>query len=251
MNNKKRIDRLKRLSVLIGLSTALSLVECCNKNNNKTFDYVMESVSDETCFDEVAGDELIDSVNELESYIDLSNELSKLYLDDVNYDLSNYKLRKPEEISTLIDNYDRNNTIDLCIQNKLVNNYIRNYGYNIMDEAILNGIKSRIADLGDIDSLYVDNIDVMDRKTFNAIMSSGYAKPLLIGNLDISRNKDFINLLISLYDMQENVSYSKEYDKNIYYNKGRNKLIKNAIDNLKKIYSNEYKLDNKKRIKKI
>ena len=251
MDRKMRIDRLKRLSVLIGLSTALSLTGCCNKNNNKTFDNVMESVSDETCFDEVVGDELLDSVSELEGYINISNELSKIYLEDINSDLSNYELKKPEEIGVLIDNYDRNNTFDLCVQNKLVNNFIKNKGYNIMAEATLDGIKSRIADLDNIDIQYVRDIEVMDRKTFNAIISSGYSKPLLIGDLDISDDTAFINLLTSIYDMQEFESSNKEYNNDVYYNKDRNKLILHAINSLKKVYSNKYEVKGKNKVKKI
>ena len=251
MDKRTRIERLKRLSVLIGLSTLLSFVECCNKSNDKSFKAVISNIKDETCYDEVAGEELLFSVNELEKYVNLSNKLNKLYLDDITCDLTDIKMLSPEEVDILIENYDRNNTVDLCVQNKLINNYIKNYGYDIMAEATLLGLKSRVADISGLDSANVKNIYIMDETAYNKELSKEYRPSLIIGDCNIYSALELRELLVSLYDMQENESYNKKYDNNVTYNRDRNKLIKSAINNLKKVYSNEYKLDNKKRIKKI
>ena len=245
MDKKKRINKkvvmLKEMSLLLGLCTSLSLTGC-SKNNSNHFNDFVSSISDDTCYDDIINSSMLDDVSLLEEYIYLSDMLH--YLPATNIRCKNIELLKPDQIRELVSKDSK----ELIIQNSLVNEYISKYGSTIVEEAALIGIKAKVADTVGIPVEDTLNINVLDKNTYDMI-SLQKNKEILIGGYDIFMCTDLINLLNSIYDLQDNNSLSNG-NKSFSYNEERNKLLLRTINNLRIVLSNQYVVTNNKRIKK-
>lgn len=257
-NKKELINRLKYMSLVLTLSTSIGL-SGCGKNNTK-FSDTMRGRNNSTCFDELIGDDYFDLIDEVEKYVIISNKLNNLKLED-NTSIDDYidsKLLKADEILSIIACYSDKNTDNetkdnlrcvLYVQNKLVNSYIRNNGYGIIAKATLLGLKARIADAASLDEKYASSIRVMDQDTFNSLIEAPFYE-IYIGDYDIAKCGDYMNLLNSVYKMQNNENLAATTDIKSIYNKDRNKYIIEAINNLRICMSNDYKVDSKNRIRR-
>lgn len=258
-NKKELINRLKYMSLVLTLSTSIGL-SGCGKTNNTKFSDTMRGRNNSTCFDELIGDDYFDLIDKVESYVDLSDELEKLNLSDntIIDDYMNVELLSPDDIYAIISCYNDKKIdkeskdrlgCELYVQNKLVNSYIRNNGYGIIAKATLLGLKARIADAASLDEKYASSIRVMDQDTFNSLIETPFYE-IYIGDYDIAKCSDYMNLLNSVYKMQNNENLAATTDIKSIYNKDRNKYIIEAINNLRICMSNDYKVDSKNRIRR-
>ena len=258
MNKINNVNKFKKLSLILVLCSIMG-INGCGSRKNERFDTVIDNVSSDTYFDDVIDEDVIKQVSDLEEYIKISNNLNKMNLLD-NTSMEDYfdsYLMSPWEINYLIDEYENCRSINreniskkLYIQNKYVNDYLHDYGYDIMSYVTLIGFKVRIADAGKMDMDKINSLRVPSQDVYDAYRNNSLFGRFWINDYDISSCSDLTNLLESIYDMQNNASNASKDNGSVEYNRDRNKLLMNAINNLKKIYSNEYEV-NKKRIRKI
>lgn len=253
----KRKETILRLKLLATALACVPMVSACNRPST-SFGGTMYGVYENTCFDEMVGDEFVKEISRLEEYINISDKLNKLDLVD-NTNTNNYLncyLGNSAYLNALIDDYENKNydtyskdelNALLYVQNKLVNEYIYHNGYDIMASATLNCLKARIADASGLSVSEAKKITVMDKKTYDQVASEIFPS-IFIGEYDISKCDDLLDLLNSVYEMQSNDS-KVSHDEFVSYNKDRNKIILKAINNLKNSLVSEYKIDSKKRIK--
>ncbi len=259
MTKKEQIKRLKTIAFTVALSTTVGLTGC-GKGNSNYFSDTMRGRNNNTCFDELIGDDYFDKIDELEKYIYLSNTLDSMNLKDNTTidDYSNTSLLYADEIYSLLTNYkDKDYTevskdeirSKLYVQNKLINAYLRGEGYSIMATATLLGLKARVADAAGLSETEASLFRVMDQKTFEEITDFPFAS-VYIGDYDISRCNDYIELLKSVYKMQSNESVASNKNVKAVYNKERNKFILRAINILRDCMSRDYKVDSKNRVRR-
>ena len=259
MDKNKEIKKLRNLSVALGLCATM-MVSGCAKSNTNSFNDTMYGRYSKTCFDELVGSGCFDLIDELEKYISISNRLHRMSLKD-NTSINDYidsKLLPADDILYLIECYEDKDYHDvskdeircqLYVQNKHVNSYIHDHGYSIMANATLFGLKARVADAAGLSSDEAYLLSVMDQSTFEELTDFAFSK-VYIGDYDIGRCSDYLDLARSIYDMQNNDTAVSNSNDRVVYNSDRNKLIMNAINNLKKCLNNDYVIDSKNRVRR-
>lgn len=256
MKNEGKIQNLKKirtLAVTFGASAVFGL-SGCGKEEDKSFETVLESVEDSTCLDEVLSEndaELLDNITKLENYISLSNKLNKEKIEKMyitSEQLEGETLLSAEEIESLLVEYKANKNNEeilykINIQQKLMNNFIVSEGYKYTSDLGLWVLKSKIADSykvnTDISTDIAESITIQSKSKMNYDESdpSNFKQYIEVGTGQVEINNDYKNLLSTIYSLQENLG-NKDYS----YNKSRNNLIENSINNMERIIQKEYKL---------
>ena len=256
MKNKDKIIKLKKirtLAVTFGASAIFGLTGC-RKEEDKSFEEVLESIEDSTCLDEVLSKndtELLDNITKLEDYIKLSNKLNKEKIEKMyitEEQLKGETLLGIEEIEKLLSEYNEDKTNEeklfkLNIQQKLVNNFIVSKGYEYTSELGIWVLKSKIADSykvnTDISTDIAESITILSKSDMRYDLSdpNNFEKYIKVGTGNVKINTDYSNLLSNIYTLQEysgNTGY--------LYNGDRNDLLENSINNMERILIKEYKL---------
>lgn len=261
MSNSKQINRLRYLSTVLGMSFVIGFTGC-GKTNDMSFGKTMYGVCDNTCFDELVGNDYIKLLSNLELYLECSDSLNNFSLEDntISTDYRNCQLFDADYLLSLIEDYENKdyNTYSkdelnniLYIQNKLVNEHIYFNGYDVVSYGALMGVKASIADTVGLTYEEAKNIKIMNKKDFDSVATD--FNPTIninVGNdiVDIGKCSELVDLIYINYDVQTNASKVSP-DARPVYNKDRNKLLKDAINKLKICLASEYKIDQKRRIK--
>lgn len=255
MKRNDLIRRLKYYSAVITLCTSMSVTGC--SKSDTSFNTTMYGVYDNTCFDELVGEDFIKEIVSLEEYVNISDKLSTLGLTDNtnSKDYSNLELLNYNTLKILIEDFENKNfenisyddlNAKLYVQRKLVDEYLYNNGYSIMAYASLNCVKARVADTVGMSLNEAKNLTIMDKESYD-IATSALFSSILIDGYDVSKS-NIPDLMESIYNMQHNENNISKSER-VTYNKDRNKFLKKALDNLKTCLSSEYRVDTKKRIR--
>lgn len=256
MKNKEKIMNLKKirtLAVTLGASAVFGLTGC-GKEEDKSFETVLESVEDSTCLDEVLSKnntELLENITKLENYIKLSNKLNKEKIEKMyitEEQLKNETLLSIEEIENLLLEYntDKNNEeklFRLNVQQKLVNKFIVSKGYGYASDLGIWVLKTKIADSynlnTDISTNIAEIITIPSKTKMNYDESDpgNFNQYIPVGTGEVYLNNDYSNLLSNIYTLQEQLENTDSQ-----YNNDRNDLIENSINNMERILKKEYKL---------
>ena len=247
---------IKKISLILGMSVGLTLMGgCSQKSENKKVIEIVDEMKDSTCLDELIGANKLEAIDELLEYIDLSKTLNRLKIKDVDININDYKLLSPYEIRKLITIYTNKdapkylteteriqNEEELLAEKKLVNSYIYNVGYNISKDFLLAVLKSEILDAQGLDENSANTITIVSEKEsyINRIPLPFGDIIRLTDNIETS-DRNLINSLASFYYMEKkgetrNIRTSDPSE----YNKDRNKMIKEAIENGIKTSKKEY-----------
>jgi len=251
------IKKFKKLFTMYVLAIVLSTTGC-GKSENKGFAETLEENQDNTCLDEVIKSKqsnLLEQVNKLKEYIDLSNELNnynipKMYIsEDV---LNESKLFSVDEINQLYDDFKQDEMTEnydellneLNIQVILVNNFIKDEGYKISSGLTLLTLKTKIAESYGLPSInytvgLVDKFQLPSYKDFNAGENS--CDTFKIGSKEIKILYDYKKMLNDIHELQNCIGRASGG-----YNKERNEMISNAINSAEKMLPKSYTLKFKK-----
>lgn len=252
MKNKDKIRKLKKVRVLaiaLGTSAVFGL-SGCGKEEDKSFEKVLESLEDNTCLDEVLSKndaELLYNITKLEDYLELSNKLNKEKIDKVyipEEQLKKETLLKVDEIETLLTKYkenkeDEKSLYQLNVQEKLINNFIASEGYKYTSKLGLWLLKSKIADSykvnTDIATDIAESITIPSKSEmrYDQKYPSDFEQYLPVGTGEVKINNDYSNLLSAIYKLQENSNF---------YNKTKNESLEYSIKDMKRIMPKKYKL---------
>jgi len=220
-------------------------------------------------------------------YIDISETLNKLYLENFDIEDSLFekhnisdKLKSPEELQEYIEKFKNINSyisskditkqsknidtvLNLVMQEKLVNSYIYNVGYSTANNNITSATKKYAAEVFGIDdpaNVYFNYFMDMGSGESNTTITNKTANEYgLLSNETYNfdnkyekKEEKYINKgVISMN--QTDISSNKIPQDNEEYNKDRNNRIKEALENSinleKQIY--DYNLYNEKMAKKM
>ena len=84
---------LKKICLILSISTGMSLIGGCSKKPEKVNDIIVD-IEEDTCLDELLKQKGIDEIDELLDYVSLSKELYKLKLTGEEINLEDYKCVK-------------------------------------------------------------------------------------------------------------------------------------------------------------
>ena len=252
----------KKIAAILSMSLGLTLMTGCS--NHQKVSKIVSEMQDTTCLDEVMTNEGLEKIDELLEYIDLSNTMNKLKLKDVDINLEEFNLLSPYDIRKLLSAYKNKDNSDylskedrsllkkeLIIEKYLVNDYIYQ-SYDLVADFLLAVLKSEILDAEGLDENSIESIKILGEK--ESLINN---TPTTIGDYilltdDIkTSDKNLWNSLKSLYSMQnKGESNNKNYEPTAY-NKGRNKMIKEAINRGIKTAKKEYIINEKGFMKKL
>jgi hypothetical protein len=245
-------------SFIFGTSMALVMSTTgCNtfkSNSTSITDAISENV-DKTCFDEYLENnkdsaKFVDEVTILEQYISLSNTINKLEFERSKVEnLDEQELMSVKDLKKLIKNYKEGTrlpdiqreelAINLNIQEKLVNQVIYK-DYELIENISLLLVKAKIADALDFSYDKIDKIVLPDRSDY--LSYDGAFMFMLDDNLykvDFKRKSDLDNLIVNVYDMQENGTYGYKKgateEEQCEYNESRNEIIQEVFDDIRYI----------------
>ncbi len=260
MESKNNFNYIRKLSAIVGTAFVVGLTGCGN-TNDVSFNDTMYGIYASTCFDELLGEEEINFISQLEEYIDISEELHDLKLEDYTSvdDYKESKLLSPEDIYYLIEEYKNNDkytesekqdiSCKLYVQDKYVNTLLRDKGYSAVADAALAGVKATVADAAGLDEDYASSIVVMSQKEYQELHES-FVLEIPIGDYDVAKCSDLKDLIEWTYKMQEQESKAlKNKNERARYNSDRNNYLRKAIKCLEKCLRTKHTVDSKKRIK--
>lgn len=256
VKNLKVAKKAKLIALMLGITL-------CSASCGKRIDEIDTKEIVETYYSEE--DSLVnvaESVEKVQKYIDLTEKISKLNLDEevLNLDLIptentenfNY-LEDTDKIEELIDILKEYKNKDddiykkavnvLYYNNGLMNSYLKSSGYLIVETYMKATIKRKVIDSSDINFNY---IEIMQNNGNNDGESYLVKYEDVDGNSSkiVIKSSDMHNLIDYLYVVQ-NASDVKSYvDDDLYgnasYNKDRNEVLDKAINLTNKVIPNDY-----------
>ena len=261
--NKRNIQKLFGVAVALSSVAVVAIIsknikDKTNQIYSKSLSSIVSENKDNTCFDELIGEKNLNKIDELEKYIELSEILKEYrFYDNTSQEIKE-KLLKPEEIYTMLLAYtneesreylsnDEFNDLsnNLAIQECLVNNYIRN-SYRFMEMNTMMCVKAQILDTKNMNEDNIDQIKIPAYIGKGSMLSENEDRKIKINDCTINSGNKLCDLIYSVYEMQSegeifnSVKDSKGYE----YNKTRNKIILDAIKNMKEVSSYKYELNN-------
>ena len=243
---KKNFLILKRIYCFLGVASLVGLVGCSsNHHSKKSFTDVVAQHSDINSFDDITPEELIEEVGDLEEYLKLSEQLHSLNLDSSFVVFNDaIQLLSVEELNWMCEQ-SNDFEKELAVQEKLVNRKIYE-SYSLMEKVTSYCIKSKIIDSFQLDSSDIDSIYIpeenfnFEEPTTTLSFSDDVERNTLVFEMD----SDFTKGINDVYNMQhkgESNDYIRyDSEKTYQYNKERNQLIEQALDDTKVLLSNEY-----------
>ena len=235
-------------------TTGCSKDEICEKPITE----VIETVKDNTCFDEVVVQQGFDlsSVNRLEEYTKLAKELHKIDFRRIEIDEETYNNTNKfstDEIRNLIDSYNeenkgffntKNDEISILEQNlSLAEDYVNLQvynGYGTMWHAIMLGTKSKILDANGLSAKSFDKITINpsnDGNINDPEQADGLFTIVTCGDIreKVTYNgaKELYFNTLNLYTTQDNLAKGCTFENKIKYNKERIDFIDDSIEDLK------------------
>lgn len=248
MKKKELIAILTSFSLLTGISG-------CKKNgllNTYTFNEIVGQNCDNTNFDEYINSRTLDNVEKLEKALYLSEKLHKLFKNESNnLNVDNEYLSSLDYVYNEMEYYKRNKdriNLDskkkwLLVQEKLIDNYLLEDGYDIMETVSMALTKCKIynAYFGLVDNNYkrISNVIIPSN---NNLFDQYIKLELNNKKVVIKNNGDISTLIEYLYKMQSRGD-RPDLKEMSGYNKYRNKLLKDTINQSKKVLSYNYKVN--------
>lgn len=253
-------------AVLVGVGVLsavgiVSALESSHVEEETSFVEILEENKDNTCLDEILEEEEIDieRVDLINKYISLSEKLNTVNLDDVT--LNGQELLSPYEISIMMDAYTNINgkmssedreklKVELSVQEKLVNSYIRD-SYDFMKDVSLLTSKAKILDSKGLDESSLSDVVIGGRQD-NFFAKLDYRDQGKLNHINVfTDDKGLGRLVNSIHNMQNsgNSSFNAQYNsdaptENDYkYNSARNNYISSAIDDVKFVVDLDYKMN--------
>lgn len=254
VTNLKIFKNIKKYILLTATAATVISVSGCSKKDttkDKLITDITNEVSNNTCFDEILNlaSQNLEDINNLEEYLKLSEELHNLSFRRVEVSsLDGYQLLTPEEIQKLIVKYNDNSNnkevslteIDLSNQEKLLNEYLCEKGYNLMETILKLAVKAKMLDANNMNEFNYDNIKIASSNVGN-ITNPEHTLFVVtyVNNTEIkSEYEDSVyKAIYNLYNMQ---NMSKEsnaiiLENKIKYNKDRNNYLWDAIYSAKEL----------------